>query len=320
MKSVVIYFSLTGNTEKVAKAIQEGIHEATGSCDIIKISDANPQHFFKYDYDLIGIGTPTWGGPVPAVMTFINDLLGVGGKHAFVFYTHGTIPFHVVPRITPPMKSKGLTVIGWNGWYGDHPWPWALYPYPTAGHPDEIDLKEAKNFGREMVERSQRIAAGEKELIPNVPEDWLEEGYPVQGLWDTLEYGAVKYDKEKCKYPKCKLCMENCWSHSIDLSLDPPRIANPCCEHCVWCAMICPTGAMNIDDYLDTQLPNFARLEVEHALPNLARGDAKGQFIRRLVPKEEIGKMGHFADVFNRHPMWVIGKGPVTKRKKTPDK
>ena len=164
MKSIVLYFSLTGNTEKVAKAIQEGIKESAGSCDIMKITDAIPHLFYKYDYDLIGIGTPTWGGPVPNVIHFIDDLRGVGGKHAFIFYTHGTIPYHVVPRTAPHLKEKGLTVIGWDNWYGDHAWPWALYPYPTGGHPDDIDIKEAKAFGKEMVERSKRISAGEKGL------------------------------------------------------------------------------------------------------------------------------------------------------------
>ena len=84
--------------------------------------------------------------------------------------------------------------------------------------------------------------------------------------------------------------------------------------------MICPTGAMNIDDYLQTQLPNYTLLEREHALPNLKRGDQKGRLLRKLVSDEEVGTQGHFADVFNRHPMWIIGKGPVPKRKNNPDK
>ena len=44
------------------------------------------------------------------------------------------------------------------------------YPYYTAGHPDEIDLREAEEFGREMVERSRRISAGETKLIPAMPD------------------------------------------------------------------------------------------------------------------------------------------------------
>ena len=42
-------------------------------------------------------------------------------------------------------------------------------PYFTDGHPDAIDLKEAEDFGREMVERSRRIYRGETQLIPTLP-------------------------------------------------------------------------------------------------------------------------------------------------------
>ena len=57
MKCVVIYFSLTGNTEKIARAIQTGIRQVAGHCDILPIKEANPRRL--RDYDLIGLGNPT---------------------------------------------------------------------------------------------------------------------------------------------------------------------------------------------------------------------------------------------------------------------
>jgi len=56
MKSIVIYFSQTGNTGKIAGAIQSGIEQTAGSCDLIKIRDANPKGLG--DYDIIGLGSP----------------------------------------------------------------------------------------------------------------------------------------------------------------------------------------------------------------------------------------------------------------------
>ena len=37
VKSVVIYFSQTGNTQKIAGAIAAGIEQATGQCDSFEI-------------------------------------------------------------------------------------------------------------------------------------------------------------------------------------------------------------------------------------------------------------------------------------------
>jgi len=71
----------------------------------------------------------------------------------------------------PAMKQQGLTVIGWNDWFACVYFPLIPKPYFTDGHPDEIDLKEAVGFGKEMVERSRRIYQGEKRLVPEFPID-----------------------------------------------------------------------------------------------------------------------------------------------------
>src|SRR4030043_2458870 len=135
MKCIVIYFSQTGNTEKMAKAIQKGVKKAAGHCDIAKLKDINPRRL--YEYDLIGLGSSViaWGEP-GNVRAFISDMKFVGGKHAFYFATHGTKPILLYPSVLPRMQQKGLTVIGWRDWYGDCILLFMPHPYPTAGHPD----------------------------------------------------------------------------------------------------------------------------------------------------------------------------------------
>jgi flavodoxin len=168
MKAVVIYSSQTGNTEKIAYAIQRGVKQVTGQCDSLKMKETNPKRL--YEYDLIGIGAPTHGSKEPAwVDTFVKNMRYVGGKHCFTFSTHGTLPANFFASIIPKLKKKGLIVIGYDDWYGSgnhaqNPGPWY-----TEGHPDEIDLEEAEAFGREMVMRSARISHGETNLIPEVP-------------------------------------------------------------------------------------------------------------------------------------------------------
>ena len=140
MKCIIVYYSQTGNTEKVAKRVQAGVKEAAGNCDLVKIKDANPKRL--YEYDLIGIASPIYWAEPDNVRDFIKDMWAVGGKHAFVFCTHGTIPKYYFQSIVPKLKSRGLVVIGWDHWYGDCFIPFHPEPYPTAGHPDEIDLKD----------------------------------------------------------------------------------------------------------------------------------------------------------------------------------
>ena len=167
MKSIVIYFSQTGNTEKVARAIQAGITQATGQCDLQEIRDTNPLRL--KDYDLIGLGAPVFGGCPKNVLQFVRRLRFVGGKHAFSFCTHGTMHGTFLPTLYPALADRGLSVIGSADWYGDCYLLHMPQPYPTAGHPDATDLEEAEAFGREMAVRSMRIRAGETDLIPAAP-------------------------------------------------------------------------------------------------------------------------------------------------------
>lgn len=55
MKPVVIYWSQTGNTEAMAKAIAEGAH----NCDIFTISDIDVER--ACTYDVIALGCPAMG-------------------------------------------------------------------------------------------------------------------------------------------------------------------------------------------------------------------------------------------------------------------
>ena len=56
MKSIVIYFSQSGNTMKVARAIHKGMSQLLEQCDIAELKKVNPQDLSKYD--LIGLGSP----------------------------------------------------------------------------------------------------------------------------------------------------------------------------------------------------------------------------------------------------------------------
>lgn len=308
MKCIVIYFSQTGNTEKIAKAIQTGVKQITGHCDILPIKEANPRRL--YEYDLIGLGAPVIHREPANITAFIRNMRFVGGKHIFSFCTHCTMGYAYNPNVVPHLRKKGLIVIGWNDWYGSC-WgpPDQSTPYPTDGHPDEIDLREAEEWGREMVWRSQKIYAGETSLIPEGPAPFIPPDWGDDSIARRLHFRkVVKFDREKCVYPKCRLCMDNCPMDGIDLTIEPPVIASPCLN-CFFCEQICPTGALNVDEK-DMEL--LHRLHTERiqriCTRYLAEAEAQGRF-RRLVPEEKVGWDTPIYKVYNKHPRVIIGKG-----------
>ena len=101
MDAIIIYWSKTGNTEKVARAIQEGLKDAGTNVSMHRVENAGDIDF--YDYDLVCIGFPSyqWSPPKP-MDTFIRSKFNayrnqgrvklgspvIPGKNALIFCTY----------------------------------------------------------------------------------------------------------------------------------------------------------------------------------------------------------------------------------------
>ena len=72
MKAIIIYWSKTGNTEKVALAIQESLQETGMSVSLKKVEDAGEIDFFAYDLICLGFPSYRWRPPKP-VDEFLNS-------------------------------------------------------------------------------------------------------------------------------------------------------------------------------------------------------------------------------------------------------
>jgi flavodoxin/NAD-dependent dihydropyrimidine dehydrogenase PreA subunit len=293
VKSIIIYFSLTGNTKKIAQAIQKGMIPLMKQCDIAALKDIDGPYL--RDYDLIGIGSPVWGDVPQHVKHFISVMPDLQGKYAFAFSTHGARGGRFFPVILKLLRKKGLQVIGIRDWYGSVCIPTHPKPYPTDGHPDTIDLKEARLFGEEMAQLGLRIETEGPGIIPKHPKIPLP---PTTRLMRP----RPKFDHKKCAYPACTLCMEHCPVNSIDLSMDPV-IFGKNCHTCYFCEMICPEGAIYVD--YDSFAKKSRRRGKSIYTKALEDAEAKGIF-RRLTPIEDIHWDIPYYKVFSKHPRYVI--------------
>jgi ferredoxin len=282
-------------------------------CDIISVKEADASAL--KNYDLIGMGSPVWnGGLTPNMRVFLESIPQQEGKHIFSFNTHGVMPELYFPGVVRKLKAKGFTVIGMRDWYGSVHFQLAPKPYFTDGHPDEIDIREAEEFGNEMVERSKRISAGETNLIPPLPKFEL-----THQLLVLLEFyhsghnphGYLQFDQEKCLYPKCHLCVDNCLMDYIDLSADPPKYGSKgnACDMwmgCTFCEMICPTGAIFCDwDEMLKRSAELSQLFGYNPLERAAQESVALGRLRKLAP-EEI--KGPYYMVYSKHPRFKIPK------------
>ena len=158
MKVLVTYYTQTGNTEKVAKAIYEAV---TVQKEIQPLAQAKAA-----GYDLLFCGFPVQAHSVPGKMAEFIRGLPKGQKVAF-FATHGSLRGGQLPRQafeSAASLAANLKVLGQFGCRGkvdakviealmkkpEHK-AWAEEARGADGSPDAADLKEAAEFAKAMV-------------------------------------------------------------------------------------------------------------------------------------------------------------------------
>jgi len=72
MKALIVYDSVYGNTEKIARAIAEAI-TPSGEVKVLRAAEANASELASPD--LLIVGSPTHGGrPTPAIQNLLNRI------------------------------------------------------------------------------------------------------------------------------------------------------------------------------------------------------------------------------------------------------
>jgi flavodoxin len=166
MKALVTYFSQTGNTEKVARAIYDAIQ--TADKDFVEISDVRDVE----SYDLVFCGFPVQAHSVPPkVEAFLEDL--PEGTKVALFGTHGSLrggelavqAFYHAITITPKLRILGT--FGCRGkvkrnllealMKKPENIAWANEAQGATGHPDQADLEDAAEFARTMITKARTL-------------------------------------------------------------------------------------------------------------------------------------------------------------------
>lgn len=159
MKALVTYYSQTGNTEKLARAIHEAI---TADKELLPVQEVKSVE----GYDIIFIGFPVHAHSVPAKLIPFFKLLPDGQKIAF-FCTHGSLRGGHLPKqalehaIGLAARAKILGAFGVRGRTNaqiiemlmnqiEHR-AWAEEAQGAHEHPNATDLADGKEFAQGII-------------------------------------------------------------------------------------------------------------------------------------------------------------------------
>lgn len=146
MKTLVLYDSLYGNTEKIAKAIGEVFSD---DVKVMRVTEVNPAEL--QNIDLLILGSPTHGGrPTKDVQALLNNQqFTLKGIKVAAFDTRGDsvitkIFGYAATRLAESLQKKGNILIGE---------PMGFIVKSTKGPLKDGETERAAAWGKEILKK-----------------------------------------------------------------------------------------------------------------------------------------------------------------------
>ena len=134
MDVVLITFSQTGNTHKIAEVMADAFREAGHIARTIPLKEVIPDDITKVD--LLGVGTACFSSQSPTpIKEFLRTLPLLSGKRSLVFATSSGAPGRVLYDMASLLRGKGAEVLGGFLARGEvhHPAPHMTGQFPGRG-------------------------------------------------------------------------------------------------------------------------------------------------------------------------------------------
>ena len=243
-KVIIATFSQEGSTKKIAEQIAKGLASSDWEITHCNIAEKNLPD--TADYDIIGIGTPTYFFSPPFIVKdFVNNLQNLQGKSSFVFVLHGTHRGDCGNWIRRKLKSKGTKDLGYSTSYGADYW----LGYIKRGvmfspeSPTETELSAAEKFGEKL---STRFAEQNPELDPYDPSTPFM--YGLERMLVARPFAKLMYSKtfganKNCD--NCGICIQKCPVQNITEKSNGKPKWHSNCMLCATCELCCPKDAVH---------------------------------------------------------------------------
>ncbi len=157
MKPIVLYSTIGGNTEKVAKEIAAEL-----ACKSVKIAEGFDSSTLDLnDFNLVLVGTGNiWGNPHAPLLNYLKEMNLNGSRRFALFMTRfgrGKSDRDVFEKVKAAVEAKGQVMLeDYFKCMGEGRTEfWStlgrMIGHDARGHPDAEDLKAARKWAKELV-------------------------------------------------------------------------------------------------------------------------------------------------------------------------
>lgn len=240
-------YSATGVTEKVVRALAEGLEEELGLPQAVFHGFRKPdERAVDYAFgpgDLVLVGSPTYAGRMPnKIAPDFKARLRGNGALAVAAVTFGNRAFdNSLAELCALLEGNGFHVLAAGAFPGRHAFTDSL----GEGRPDWDDKRIIRAFAGEIAGKLQ----GLNELPPpvEVPGDPEAPYYIPKGLdGEPVKFLKAKPRTDLSKCCNCGVCARTCPMGAIDRS-NVTEVPGTCIK-CQSCVRKCTHHAKYFDD------------------------------------------------------------------------
>jgi len=240
-KAAIIYYSASGNTEKVSGWLRQDIIKkglSVSSYTIPEIRGCLPQDV--READIIFIGTPTYMWHTPKIVKdFLRSIEFKKGTPVGLFVTFGSVTVGSnISSMAGTVRKKGGRVVGAMQIEGEHAMMFKGDAPLAQGKPGPEDRSAVKEFADLCLERAAKPGCSLKKF-PNVMKHFSFLCPPSIAM---RFMPGIKHSMETCTL--CGTCVESCPVNNIVIDEGILRHGSECL-YCYNCVRVCPTGAVD---------------------------------------------------------------------------
>lgn len=220
-KTVLVYFSATGNTKACLEAMAKAVSDSFETIDLTLPANVRPCRFAKDD--LVLFGAPVYAGRTPTVARQRLEQMQGDGTLCLVVASYGNRHYDdALLELADMAEAQGFVVKGGAAVIGRH-----TYGEIQVSRPDADDLAACASFAKEALAQPDHPIA--------IPGNRPYRDGGSGGRFRPLTNDACV---------QCGLCVRNCPVAAI---AEDCRTVADCCIACFRCIRSCPASAKHTD-------------------------------------------------------------------------
>jgi ferredoxin len=237
----LIYFSPTRTTKKVLESIAAGIQVQTIEHIDLTPYETRKRRFKELQNELTIIGTPVYGGRVPADAARRLRRLKGNNTPAVIVVVYGNRHYDdALLELNDLVIAIGFKPVAAGVFVAEHTFSRENMPI-AGGRPDAEDIEKARKFGKEIREKLKK-----NRVIGDIPPLKVPGNFPYIKLPDAKEILQIYPSTEETLCKKCETCITVCPAAAITIT-DKVITDKDACILCCACVKNCPTHARTMD-------------------------------------------------------------------------